>query len=92
MTFSQEHELLYGQCLSIMGACFTIYSFFKGDGSFDLHLGILLSWGLGSLCLYVMCSRYQQREYELSQENWKLRQEINDLKNKKPPCGGPLLQ
>ena len=61
---SEKHGLLYGQCFSIMGDCFTIYSFFKGDGSLDLHFGILLSWGLGALCLYEMCCRYQQREKE----------------------------
>lgn len=77
---SQEHELLYGQALSAMGACFTIYSFFNGDMSLDLCFKIFLSWGIGSLCLYIMCCRYQQREYELSKENWKLTQQIKELR------------
>lgn len=89
MLFSQQHELLYGQAFAAFGVINSVVSFLNNDGSLDLHFRIFLSWGLSCLCFYIMISRYQQREDELSQENWNLRQEINDLKNKKPPCGGP---
>ena len=80
---SQEHELLYGQVFAAFGVCSTVYSCFSGDGSIALTISTFLTWGLSCLCFYVMCCRYQQREYELSQENWRLRQQI-----KTPPNGG----